>query len=409
MSDPLTLCRGMWDLDEVGGIVVGGRAIEDVVTLAGGTPTYVYDRRIVAETLQTLRGAVPGVELFYSIKANPFQPLVDFLAVRLDGFDVASHRELLRAVCTGVDGDCIQFSGPGRDDLEFEQAIAAGATVNVESTRQIERVAAAATRQGRSPRVVLRVNPSSLPVTGGLRMTGVPSQFGIAVEEIENAVALCRSHSIEPLGFHLYWGTQSLDGERVAAVQRECWAVARGLAAANGLSISYLNLGGGFGIPYYGTDESLDLEPIGEAIGEIRAELLRENPDARLVLELGRYVVGPAGVYVCRVIDVKWSNGIKLAVTDGGMHQHLAASGNLGQAVVRSMPCFTPANMRAEARDSVRVVGRLCTPLDVLCPEAALPTVDHGDLIAIFQSGAYGASASPRDFLGHAAVSEVLL
>jgi diaminopimelate decarboxylase len=409
MSDVLTDCKQAWRVDPSGRIVLGGRDIEDVVTLAGGTPSYVYDRDIIRGSVGELREALGSAELFYSVKANPFQPLLDFLAPLVDGFDVASGQELVKAVCAGVGGEGIQMSGPAKGLGECEQAVAAGALINIESARQAECVATAAARLGREPTVVLRVNPTSLPVTGALRMTGVPSQFGIDVEQIPAVVDLCRRLQIEPVGFHFYWGTQSLDGEKIAAVQRECWAVARGLAAAVGLEVAYLNLGGGFGIPYYANDSPLDLDPIQESVGEIHADLVGESPDARLVVELGRYLVGPAGLYVSRVVDLKTSDGAKIAVTDGGMHQHLAASGNLGQAVVRSMPCYTPTSMNAEAADPIRLVGRLCTPLDVLCPEARLPAVEPGDLVALFQSGAYGATASPRDFLGHAPVNEVLV
>jgi diaminopimelate decarboxylase len=256
---------------------------------------------------------------------------------------------------------------------------------------------------------VLRVNPRSLPGFTGLRMGGAVSQFGMDLDDVTEAVALCRGHGIEPLGFHFYWGTQCLDGEKVAAAQQECWRVARRLSEANDVRMSFVNLGGGFGIPYYRGDGPLELEPVEASIAAIEAELRSLEPDARLVIELGRYLVGPAGVYVTTVLDVKRSGGAAIAVTDGGMHQHLAASGNLGQGLKRSFPCYTPLNMDGVPEEQVRVVGRLCTPIDVLCPDAALPPVAPGDLVAIFQSGAYGATASPQAFLGHEGVSEILL
>jgi diaminopimelate decarboxylase len=183
----------------------------------------------------------------------------------------------------------------------------------------------------------------------------------------------------------------------------------RELAESLGVRLRYLNLGGGFGIPYYRGDQPLDLTPICTSLAAISSELRALEPNARLVIELGRYLVGQAGLYVVSVLDVKRSGGTTIAVTDGGMHHHLAASGNLGQGLKRSLPCFTPMDMGATPEQRTRVVGRLCTPIDVLCPDALLPAVVPGDLLAIFQSGAYGASASPSAFLSHERATEVLL
>lgn len=409
VADVLSICRERWPANEHGELLVGGTAISDAVMIAGGTPAYVYDRAMVAQTVAEARTVLDGAELFYSVKANPFPPLLAFLAQLVDGFDVASGGELAKAVNAGKTGTELQFSGPGKDAAELRQAIAAGALLNVESPRQVEDAAAAGVDIGRQPNVVLRLNPGSLPGWSGLRMGGSGSQFGMDLADVENAVALCRARGIEPHGFHFYWGTQCLDGEKVAAAQQACWQVAQRLSDATGVRLGYLNIGGGFGIPYYRRDQALDLDPVRASIGAIRDELREREPGARLVVELGRYLVGPAGLYVTRVLDVKRSGEVTIAVTDGGMHQHLAASGNLGQGIKRSFPCYTPERMATVPEQRVRVVGRLCTPIDVLCAEALLPELRAGDLVAIFQSGAYGASASPQGFLGHEAVREILL
>ena len=236
-------------------------------------------------------------------------------------------------------------------------------------------------------------------------MGGATSQFGIDLDDAADVVALCRNLNIEPHGFHFYWGTQCLEGETIATAQRECWRVARELSRAHNVALRYVNLGGGFGIPYYKGNTPLALQPVRAQIAQIAQELRSIQPDARLVVELGRYLVGAAGVYVTRVLDIKRSGGSAIAVTDGGMHQHLAASGNLGQG----LPRFMPTNMLGAPQQHFRVVGRLCTPIDMLCSDAHLPALDAGDLLAIFQSGAYGASASPQEFLGHERVAEILL
>jgi diaminopimelate decarboxylase len=409
MSDMLVHCRERWEIDDSGAIAIGGLDIETVVEMMGGTPVFAYSRRIVATAVSEVRSAFPGVELFYSIKANPFSPLVGFIADLVDGFDVASSGELLRAVSAGAE-KTIQFSGPGKLPAEMRQAIAAGALVNVESATQIGDLADAARGIQREPQVILRVNPGVVTTAAGLRMAGRGSQFGMEAEDVGDAIELCRNRGIMPLGFHFYWGTQCLDGTSVALAQRECWNLARALAERHRIDLNYLNLGGGFGIPYYRGDGPLDLTPSAEALAEIGAELREIQAESRLILELGRYLVGEAGLYLVRVMDVKASGGIAFIVTDGGMHHHLAASGNLGQGLKRSLPCYPPARMLdPPAEGQARVVGCLCTPIDLLCPEARLPEVRRGELLSLFQSGAYAASASPQQFLSHEPAGEVLL
>jgi diaminopimelate decarboxylase len=409
VSDVLSQCRERWATDDSGRLLVGDTCVEDAVKMAGGTPVYLYDRDIISTTVGEVRTILSGAELFYSIKANPFQPLLGFIAGCVDGFDVASGGELIKAVCAGKRGDSIQFSGPGKHPDEVVQAVAAEALLNVESARQVSAAAAAAALLHKDANVVLRVNPRSLSGWSGLRMGGVASQFGIDLDDAADAIALCRKHGIEPRGFHFYWGTQCLDGEKIATIQRDCWQVARTLSEANRVVLRYVNLGGGFGIPYYKGDQQVDLLPVRDSIAEIGDELRSLEPGARLVVELGRYLVGAAGLYLVSVLDLKRSGEAEFAVTDGGMHQHLAASGNLGQALRRSFPCYTPMRMREAPQGRIRVVGRLCTPIDILCSDARLPDLDAGELLAIFQSGAYGATASPQEFLGHEPVRELLL
>lgn len=408
MNDVLEHCRAQWE--EIDGqLTVGGVPVGDAVAMAGGTPAYLYARDSIASAVERTRQALPGAELFYSIKANSFSPILCYLADLVDGFDVASTGELLRALNAGKGRESIQFSGPGKRDSEISQSVNAGIVINVESQSQAAAVAAAARESEKEARVVLRVNPRDALSASGLRMGGAGSQFGIDPEFIPSVIDYCRRVDLEPLGFHFYWGTQCLDGELIAAAQRGCWDIARSLADNSDLDLRYLNLGGGFGIPYYDGDEPLELGAVKGAVAEIGGELKSRIPNARLIVELGRYLVGAAGIYVVRVVDVKVSGGTKIAITDGGMHQHLAASGNLGQGLRRSFPCYTPAQMRDAAEERFRVVGCLCTPIDILSPDADLPPIEIGSLIGIFQSGAYAATASPQGFLSHEPVTELLL
>jgi len=138
------------------------------------------------------------------------------------------------------------------------------------------------------------------------------------------------------------------------------------------------------------------------------AELFR-GVDARVILEPGRFLAGPAGVYLARTRTVKESRGKTFVVLDGGMNHHLAASGNLGQVIKRDYPVVNASRVGEAASQAAAVVGPLCTPLDTLARDASLAPVRAGDLLAVLQSGAYGLSASPVGFLSHPMPAEVLV
>jgi diaminopimelate decarboxylase len=181
------------------------------------------------------------------------------------------------------------------------------------------------------------------------------------------------------------------------------------LAALAPAPVKSLNLGGGFGIPYFPGEQSLDLAPIGDNLARVSERAARDLPSAQIVIELGRYLVGEAGIYVARIVDRKVSRGQVFLVTDGGLHHHLSASGNFGQVVRKNYPVTIGNKADSVRRELASVVGPLCTPLDLLADRMDLPVADVGDLAVVFQSGAYGASASPQAFLGHPPCVEVLV
>jgi diaminopimelate decarboxylase len=170
-----------------------------------------------------------------------------------------------------------------------------------------------------------------------------------------------------------------------------------------------LNIGGGFGIPYFPGDAPLDLAPIGANLRSLLERAARALPGATIVTELGRYLVGEAGIYVCRVIDRKVSRGQTFLVTDGGLHHHLAASGNFGQVLRKNYTVLIGNKVRGEEQEVASVVGPLCTPLDLLADRVELAKADEGDLVVVLQSGAYGITASPLGFLSHPPPREVLV
>ncbi|GAA5180423.1 pyridoxal-dependent decarboxylase, exosortase A system-associated [Niveibacterium umoris] len=393
-----------------GELQLGGVPLSRLAARVGQTPFYAYDRNALARRVDELRSALPhGVQLHYAMKANPMPALVDFLAVRVDGIDVASGREMRVALDSGMNPQEISFAGPGKSTAELAQAVAAGVLLNVESSREVRLLADISAQSGWPARVAVRVNPDFELKSSGMKMGGGPKQFGVDAESVPALLAEIGRLGLYFEGFHLYAGSQNLKPESIVEAQRKSFDLCLRLAADAPAPVRTFNLGGGFGIPYFPGDARLDLAPIGENLAALQSEAASKAPGAQLVIELGRYLVGEAGVYVCRVIDRKVSRGQVFLVTDGGMHHHLAASGNFGQVIRKNYPVAIGNRMDSTELETVTAVGPLCTPLDLLADRMELPKADEGDLVVIFQSGAYGPTASPQEFLSHPRTVEVLV
>ncbi|NMG76016.1 pyridoxal-dependent decarboxylase, exosortase A system-associated [Aromatoleum diolicum] len=391
-------------------LVVGGLHLSRLAARVGQTPFYAYDRGLLSARIAELRAALPeAIQLHYAIKANPMPALVGHMAKLVDGLDVASAGELRVALDAGCPPGEISFAGPGKRDEELVQAVAAGVLLNVESANELRRLAEISARLGWPARVALRVNPDFELKSSGMKMGGGPKPFGIDAEAVPNLLAEVGRLGLAFEGFHLFAGSQNLRAEAIVEAQRKSFELALRLADAAPVPVRVLNLGGGFGIPYFPGETHLDLAPIGANLAEIAQAAAGRLPGAALVIELGRYLVGEAGIYVCRVIDRKVSRGQVFLVCDGGLHHHLSASGNFGQVLRKNYPVMIGNRADAPADTVTTVVGPLCTPLDLMAERMPLPEAQPGDLVVIFQSGAYGASASPQAFLGHPAAVEVLV
>jgi diaminopimelate decarboxylase len=389
---------------------VGGVPLVLLAERVGSTPFFAYDRHLLTEQVASLRATLPGdVELGYAVKANPMPAVVQHLSGLVDSLDVASAGEMRVALDTPMQPGQVSFAGPGKTPAELGQAIAAGVTIEIESETEADRVAAIGARLGVRPRVAVRVNPDFQVKGSGMRMGGGPQQFGVDAERVP-ALLDRLGTGVEFLGFHIFAGSQNLNAEILCEAQRKTVELSLRLAEHSAEPVQYLNIGGGFGIPYFERDQPLDLAAIGDNLGGLMTDAIRPNlPDARVVVELGRYIVGECGVYVTRVVDRKESRGKTFLVVDGGLHHQLAASGNFGQVIRRNYPVAIGNRSNDDAAETVSVVGCLCTPLDLLADDVALPRADIGDLVVIFQAGAYGLTASPTAFLGHPAPVEVLV
>ena len=392
-----------------GNLQVAGIPLPQLAARIGRTPFYAYDRGLLTQRIAQVRAILPSsIKLHYAIKANPMPAVVCHLAKLVDGLDVASGEELTMALNTGVAAQEISFAGPGKQRAELRQALAAGVLINVESLREIRELAPLSAELGLPARVAVRVNPSFELKLSGMKMGGGPKQFGIDAECVPDALAEIGQLGLAFEGFHIFSGSQNLRPEAICDAQNKALDLAAELAAFAPSPVRMLNLGGGFGIPYFPGDQALDLAPIGANLQALARVAEARLPQAELTLELGRYLVGEAGIYVCQVVDIKVSRGQTFIVVDGGLHHHLAASGNFGQVIRKNYPVII-GNRADKTGPLASVVGPLCTPLDLLADNLPLGHAQPGDLVVVFQSGAYGPSASPQRFLSHPECAEVLV
>ena len=389
---------------------VGGIPLTALAQRVGRTPFYAYDRNVMAQRVALLRRHLPsGVQLHYAMKANPMPAVVEHLARLVDGLDVASAGELKVALASGMDPAEISFAGPGKTDGDLREAVAAGIVVNLESERELERLAAIGAAAGVRPRVAVRVNPDFELKSSGMRMGGGPKQFGVDAERVPEMLARIGRLDVDFQGFHIFSGSQNLRAEAITEAQQKTLELALRLAVDAPAPVRILNIGGGLGIPYFPGEQPLDVAAVGANLGALLEGMERRLPQAKVVIELGRYLVGEAGIYVCRVIDRKISRGHVFLITDGGLHHQLAASGNFGQVIRKNYPVVVGNRVAGGEREIASVVGPLCTPLDLLADSMEMAKADVGDLIVVFQSGAYGLTASPTAFLSHPAPAEVIV
>lgn len=390
-------------------LLVGGKPVTAWVE-AAGTPLFLYDSAHICTRVDQLRHQLPScVDIHYAMKANPHGEVVRLLSGLTDGIDVASHGELAIALNNGACAAHISMAGPGKSDLDIRKALEAGVLINLESEREAARVAAAALHLGVGARVAVRINPAFDIKGAGLRMGGRPQPFGVDAARVPALLAKLKDQPFDFEGFHVYAGSQMLNAEQISHVQAQTLELITSLLPYCPLPPRRINIGGGFGVPYFSGDTALDIEAVGAVLHEHISALPAVLHDAKIILELGRYLVAEAGVYVCRIIDRKDSYGETFLITDGGLHHQLAASGQFGQVLRRNYPVAIANRLADPLGPPVTVTGCLCTPLDRLADKLALPEAEPGDLVAVFMAGAYGASASPASFLGHPAAQEMLV
>lgn len=391
-------------------LYVGGMRLPQLVKRVGCTPFFAYDRQLICARVAELRRIFPAeLKIHYSVKANPMPAVVQQMAYLVDGLDVASGGELQCALDTVIQSKHISFAGPGKTDDELSRAVAAEVVIHVESESELNRLDQIGMSLGIAPKVSIRINPDFELRSSGMKMGGGAKPFGIDVEMIPDVLQFFYKKQFDFYGFQIFCGSQNLQADAIIDAQKKTFELAKRLSEYAPCSPRLLNIGGGFGIPYFSGERTLNIQKIADYLHEALPELKKSLPYASVAIESGRYLVGEAGVYVSKIIDRKKSRGKTFLIVDGGMHQHLAASGNFGQVIRKNYPVAIGNKISSSESELVSIVGCLCTPLDVLAEQVMLPKADVGDFVVIFQSGAYGLSASPGQFLSHAPAVEVLV
>ncbi|GAA0369739.1 pyridoxal-dependent decarboxylase, exosortase A system-associated [Bowmanella denitrificans] len=393
-----------------GQLLLGGFTLNEIADMLGKRVFYAYDQQVVKAQIEKVHAAIPAqIKLHYAIKANPYPALIHTMRNWVEGFDVASQKEMLLALQSGMPAQDISFAGPSKQENELRAAIVAGVTLHVESEREMARALQYGKEIGRKPIIAFRVNPAFELKASGMKMGGGPKQFGIDEEHLLQMLPELNYDDFQFRGFHIFWGSQNLKQDAIIDAHNNTFALAQKLVSATPATTSTINIGGGFGIPYFPGERRLDLAPIGENL----TRLLSQYPELaklELIIELGRYLVAEAGVYACQITDIKESRGQTYLITNGGLHHHLSNSGNFGQVIRKNYPVAIGNKMNDRLQvKQVMAVGPLCTPLDTLADKVHLRDPQEGDWLVVFQSGAYGPTASPQDFLGHPHVSEILL
>jgi diaminopimelate decarboxylase len=393
-------------------LVIGGKTISQIDKLIGSTPFYAYDKTLISNKVANLKSALPDkIQLHYAIKANPYPSLVHFMVDHVSGFDVASKKEMLLALQSGMPATEISFAGPGKTHEDIQAAIVAGITLHTESKTEIDRAIVLGENLNIKPNIAIRVNPAFELKASGMKMAGGSKPFGIDEELLPQILNDLPYEKINFKGFHIFAGSQNLKVAAITEMHEKTFALAQQLVSLTPVQIDYINIGGGLGIPYFPGEQRLILDDISANLTNLLKQHQEALADIEIIMELGRYLVGEAGVYVSKIVDKKTSRDSTYLICDGGLHHHLSNSGNFGQVIRKNYPVKIGNKLTIDDDNNelVNIVGPLCTPLDILADKVKLPISNIGDYVVVYQSGAYGASASPQDFLSQPNLHEILI
>lgn len=380
-------------------------------------PCYIYDEKIIRSACRKLKEALPVFDFLYSVKANPFEPVVRCVAGEGLGADAASLNEVEESLRCGIDSKDIYYSAPGKTEDDIRQT--AGKCVLIaDSLHEIELTRKIAVYRGEPVSIGLRVHP-------GFTMDGNAqgsSKFGIDLEDIQALKdTLKRCPDVIPVGIHVHLKSQVLDVQKLIAYYLNVMETALILKKELGMDIRFINFGSGIGTVYDpDTDQAVDLKKLAEGLQPVH-EINRELR-ARLLIETGRYVVCNAGRYITPVVDKKVSHGKTYLIVRNGLNGFMrpAIAAMLRKAAGDQVPDMEPLftkmkefeirvlNDNAE-QETVTVVGNLCTAMDTIRENVTMNKAEIGDLIEISNAGSYAYALSPLLFSGHTLPEQYLV
>ncbi|MEW9700455.1 type III PLP-dependent enzyme [Paenibacillus sp. SI8] len=381
----------------------------DKIASAHGTPAYVYDGNRIANQFELLKSCLPSsFDIFFSVKSNPLLGICELFKKLGSCIEVASSGELFMALQAGFHPQDIIFTSPGKTNEDLTYAIESGIySINIESIEEARVINQIALQHGRVVPISVRINPSFNINGAGLKMTGVSTQFGIDQSLLEEAFDVIQNlPCVHVRGIHIFSGSQMLDADHIVQTVDEVMKLAVQLMETYECRFDFVDIGGGFGIPYFKGETELAVDQLRSGLAAVWERYRSPLAGARIGVESGRFLLAESGVFITKVLYTKESKGVKYIVCDGGSNQH-ASTAFLGRYVRNNFPMHLSG--KQGELEEVNVVGSLCTPTDVLGQKVMLPKAEIGDLLVIEKSGAYGLTHSPVLFLSHALPPEILL
>lgn len=402
---------------------------EQLLDLASrqGTPFFAYDLDTARERFRRLRAALPArVRLAYAVKSNPGLPLLEAFSAEGAWFDCASAGEISTVLAAGGTGTGMVVAGPAKSERDLQAAVFAGARVQVDGIEDVARLHELHTGE-RPLRVSVRVNPvggvsEASTIIGG----GGPSAFGVDEEEVAAFLAEAATYDrVQVAGLQVFAASNELDAGRLLANHRTTMRIARALHELHGIELDLIDLGGGLGVRYAVEQPTLDIRSLGAGL----ARILEENPwfTGELLLEPGRWLSAPTGVYCARVVRTKVSRGERFVMLEGGINHLLrplmtgqsfptlavragvgvlggrGGSGGAGDGDGRG----TSGDVPGGALVQTTLAGPLCTSLDRVGTGDLPEDLQPGDVVVFGQAGAYAYTQAMTHFLSHPAPEQV--
>jgi diaminopimelate decarboxylase len=389
-----------------------------VLKLAGEIqlPAFVYFSRIVKSKYDQLLYCLPEkFAVHYALKANPNKKLLQYIRSLGLGADVGSLGELQLAEDAGYPPEKIEFTGPGKTSQELSYAIDLGiSAINIESISEIEKIVHICTKKNKTANVGIRLNSARQTQGSRIKMSG-DTQFGIIEDDVNKALEIIRANAtkVNFVGLHMHLGSQILESQQLLSNFKFILERAYEIKNSHKINIAKINFGGGWGVDMFASQASLDLSLLKKTLSDLLADSKCRSSfrNTRFIIEPGRFLVAESGVYLVKIVTRKKGYRKEFLIVDGGMHQLYAAAGGIGQVFQRNYQIdIVSKTENAVEKKNFTITGNLCAPADVLANNIQLDRqVAEGDILAFFNSGAYGYTASPTGFLSHALPTEIVV